>query len=108
MENGRRNVFMTKSQWKNVPEVGIELGGRLHAKQTRFRSSYRARSTAQSWYGDYNTYISIFQLLNFLEFGRQIAANCEVINCKSNSEVINLKSNCEVINCKSTDDMGYQ
>ena len=25
-ENGRRNVFMTKSQRKNVPDVGIELG----------------------------------------------------------------------------------
>ena len=25
-ENGRRNVFMTKSPWKNVPDVGIELG----------------------------------------------------------------------------------
>ena len=24
--NGRRNVFMTKSPWKNVPDVGIELG----------------------------------------------------------------------------------
>ena len=28
--------------WKNVPDVGIERG-RLHAKRTRFRSSYRAR-----------------------------------------------------------------
>ena len=25
-ENGRRNVFMTKSPRKNVPDVGIELG----------------------------------------------------------------------------------
>ena len=25
-ENGRRNVFMTKSPQKNVPDVGIELG----------------------------------------------------------------------------------
>ena len=25
-ENGRRNVFMTKSPWKSVPDVGIELG----------------------------------------------------------------------------------
>ena len=25
-ENGRRNVFITKSPWKNVPNVGIELG----------------------------------------------------------------------------------
>ena len=25
-ENGRRNVFMTKSPRKNVPEVGIKLG----------------------------------------------------------------------------------
>ena len=25
-ENGRRNFFMTKSPWKNVPDVGIELG----------------------------------------------------------------------------------
>ena len=35
---------MTKSPRKNVPDVGIELRrGRLHAKRTRFRSSYRAR-----------------------------------------------------------------
>ena len=34
---------MTKSPRKIVPDVGIELGGRLHAKRTRFRSSYRAR-----------------------------------------------------------------
>ena len=25
-QNGHRNVFMTKSPWKNVPDVGIELG----------------------------------------------------------------------------------
>ena len=26
MENSRRDFFMTKSPWKNVPDVGIELG----------------------------------------------------------------------------------
>ena len=36
--------FMTKSPRKNVPDVGIAPGGRLHAKRTRFWSSYRARS----------------------------------------------------------------
>ena len=42
-ENGRKNLFMTKSPRKNVPDIGIKLGGRLHAKRTCFRSSYRAR-----------------------------------------------------------------
>ena len=42
-ENGRRNVFMTKSPRKNVPDVGIELEAACSAKQTRFRSRYRAR-----------------------------------------------------------------
>ena len=40
-ENERRNLFMTKSPRKNVPDMGIELGA--HAKRTGFRSSYRAR-----------------------------------------------------------------
>ena len=25
-ENGRRNFFMTKSPWKNLPDMAIELG----------------------------------------------------------------------------------
>ena len=34
--------FITMSPRMNMPDVGIEVGGRLHAKRTRFRCSYRA------------------------------------------------------------------
>ena len=39
---GHRNVFMTKSPRKNSGR-GDRTRGRLHAKRTRHRSSYRAR-----------------------------------------------------------------
>ena len=54
MENGRRNFFMTKSPQKNVPDVEIDLSrGRLYAKRTRFRSSYRARKVRKGGYQRY-------------------------------------------------------
>ena len=48
-ENGRRNVFMTKSPRKNVPGVGIKLWGFLHAMRTRFRSSYHTIAGVRTW-----------------------------------------------------------
>ena len=50
-------VEMTKSPRKNVPDVGIKLGGRLHAKRTRFRSSYRARSLYAWWRNTQQTFL---------------------------------------------------
>ena len=43
-KNGRRNVFMTNSPRKNVPDVGIELGAAyMPSRHTSDRSSCRAR-----------------------------------------------------------------
>ena len=65
-ENGCWNFFMTKSPRKTVPDVGIELGGRLHAKWTRFRSSYRARLFDLIWAMSYEKRCSKVLLVNLL------------------------------------------
>ena len=44
-ENGRRNDFNDQVSTKECARRGDRTRGRLHARRTRFRSSYRARCT---------------------------------------------------------------
>ena len=54
-ENGRRNVFMTKSPRKNVQDVGIQLGATCmpseHASDQATMPSMLEVLGSKSWYG---------------------------------------------------------
>ena len=59
-ENGRRNYFMTKSPWKNVSDVGIELGA---ACMPSGHASDRAAAPGQ---GLFQSSLSIWRRFGFL------------------------------------------
>ena len=54
-ENGRRNVFMTKSPRKNVPDVGIELGAAcMPSELASDRATAPGLSLCNSYFQEFN------------------------------------------------------